>query len=461
MEFWASEAFYWYHEDDFTSLNASELSGIKESVWADEAESIPNPGYRYVAWLTVNRTLDVGPLLGLEANVWRNTWFAWGTHQAYQVGVGPASVTWASFRAEYAGLLLFNDTLEGGAESAPDFAIVDGRLLTDEVTHVVLIDEVDNVTLRKPLGYSDINGSVVVSPDTVVDFGITIQGVNVTIYPLRIEHSEGMRGVWQFRQSYEGAIGLNSTSFDYRITHATVDEMSFDVTFDVNMVEYDPGDETRWNHAVAFKVDQKFGNWSLDEFDNSVLDERSLAVNFFGVLATGTRSQYKAGETIIADPNGSSLKASYFEFGSAQFPFANVTMGGLPYTWGGDGHSTTYISGSSSAPIGAFSLMYESTSGDTVTGWNVDASMLFMTAGYENWGGYDIVCDPIFVSYSSAGQTPSTTTTTTTTPQTTTTPITTTTPPTTPFTLPEMGTYILVGGIVVVVVLILVLVRRR
>jgi hypothetical protein len=302
-------------------------------------------------------------------------------------------------------------------------------------------------------------GNATVSADTPVDFGITIRGVDVTIYPLRIENSDGLRGVWSFRESYEGALSLNPEKFDYSITHATVDEMSFDISFGVAMVEYDPVNMERWNHAVSFKIDQKFGNWSLVEFDNSVLEGRSLAVNFFGVLGTATRTVYTAGNTLVTDPNQSSLKASYYQFGADNTPFANVTMGGLPYTWGADNHSVTYISGSSTAPVGAFSLMYESSSGDTITDWKADASMLFMTAGYENWGGHDIICDPVFVSYTSAAHTPSTTTPTT--PTTPTSGTTSTTTTTGPFTTPQLATYVLVIGAVMVIVVLVVLVRRR
>jgi hypothetical protein len=151
-----------------------------------------------------------------------------------------------------------------------------------------------------------------------------------------------------------------------------------------------------------------------------------------------TRTQYQAGDTAVADTNTDSVEADYYEFGTANNPFAEVTMGDLPYTSGLDGHSTIHRSGSSTAPIGAFSLMYESAAGDTVTDWNVDASMLFMTAGYNNWGGHEIICDPVFVAYTSAMQTGA---------------------PTTggdPF-----GLYIMVGVAVVVVIVILVYVRRR
>ena len=87
--------------------------------------------------------------------------------------------------------------------------------------------------------------------------------------------------------------------------------------------------------------------------------------------------------------------------------------------------------------------MYESASGSSVANWQVDASMLFMTAGYENWGGEDILCDPVFVAYTSNYQS---------------------TGPTTP---PPPGDgnpltlYLIVGGVVALVVAVCMLYRRR
>ncbi len=410
MNIWfeANETFYWYHAGDGSPVSASEMAEIQDLMWADYDDDLPTPGYEYVSWLSKNRTLDTSLIPGLESGRWSTTWFAWGTAQTFAVAVSQTQATAAHFRAEYAGLLIFNDGI-GPTESAPDFSIEAGQVVSDEVTHLVLIDSVGSVELRRPFGATNNTGLVYVDPSTEVTFGVSIYDVDVTIYPLRVEHSSALRGAWDFRQSYEGSMGLNATSFDYWVTQATVDEMSFDISFSVDMVDFDSQDPTKWNHAVEFKVDQRFGDWTLHDFDNTVLDGRSLAVNFFGVLATGTRTSYTAGERPVTDTNGASLDASYYQFGSESSPFANVTMGGLPYTWGGDGHSQIHFSGSSTAPIGAFSIMYESASGTSVTNWNIEASMLFMTAGYENWGGQDIICDPVFVAYTSASQSGGTT----------------------------------------------------
>ncbi len=442
LEFEANETFYWYHTD-MSPVTQSELDEIRGLLWADPVDELAVPEYKYVAWMTENRTIDLSEITGLPSNTWENTWFFWGTHQSFMVSVSESSRLAAHFRAQYAGLLIFNDDPLGVSPMAPDFYFEDGQLVTDEVTHLILIDSVGSIEFRQPFGATNGSGEVIVSPDREVAFGVSIYDVSVTIYPLQIENSRGVRGPWAFRESYEGALDLNQNDFDYAISHATVEEMAFDISFNIDLVTYDPSDPSKWNHAVSFKVDQRIGDFSLDTFDQSVLNDRSLAVNFFGVLGTTGRTQRSAGELPVTDTNAESVSAEYYQFGHDDNPYANVTMGGLPYTWGGDGHATVNKSGSSTIPIGAFSAMYQSTSGQTVTDWTVDASMLFMTSGYERWGGHEIICDPVFVAYTSAYQTEG---------------------PTSPYT-PGDGNpftlYLVVGGVVALVVVVCVLYRRR
>ncbi len=457
MEFEANETFYWYNADTLEPVSASEMEEIRDTMWADEEANLPKPDYQYTAWMSKNRTIDLSHIPELESGVWRNTWFAWGTSQAFNITTSESQAQWAIFRAEYAGMLIFNDLESEDSPDAPDFAFEETGVQSEEVTHLVLIDSVGDLELRRPFDSTADNDSRVVDPDTEIDFGISIYNVNVTIYPLRRQNAEGIRSPWDLRQSTDGAMGLNQTNFDYAISTATIDEMAFDITFQVDMVEYDAEDEQTWNHAASFKIDQIIGNWSLNEFDNSVLNSRGLAVNYFGVLGTATRTQYRAGNEPVADNNADSVGANYYTFGDANSPFANVSMGGLPYTWGGDGFTTEYISGSSTAPLGAFSAMFQSQSGASITNWNIEASMLFMTAGYVNWDGHAVHVDPVFVSYTSAQQTPPPTGTTTTTTTTTTD----TTTDTTDRPGGPMDLYVLVGGLVAVIVIIVVLARRR
>ncbi len=448
MEFNANETYYWYHADDFSPVSTSEMEEIQDMLWADMGNDIPAPEYSYVAWLSRNWTIDMTQIPGLEAGSWTNTWFAWGSQQIFNVAISESSRTWATFRTEYAGMLIFDDDPMGASPAAPDFSIEEGAVITDEVSHVVLIDAIGSLEVRQPFGATNGTGYVTVSPETDISYGVSIYDVEVTIYPLRIQNGEGIRGPWQFRQSYEGAIGLNSTDFNYRITKATISEMSFDVSFMVDQVVYDAEDPTTWNHAVSFKVDQVIGEWDLIDFSDDAMEDRSLAINYFAVLGTATRTQYQAGSEPVTDTNGASTGANYYVFGDEDSPYANVSMGGLPYTWAGDNpaYSVEHISGSSTAPIGAFSLMYQSESGQSITQWNIDASMLFMTAGYEYWGGQEIRVDPVFVSYTSAHQSG---------------PLISPTDSTIPNGGGDSGLMVLVAATVIIVVIACVVIRRR
>jgi hypothetical protein len=293
--------------------------------------------------------------------------------------------------------------------------------------------------------------------------------VNGTLYPINIEHGTGIRGIWQLRESSEAALGLNQTNFDYAIETATIDEMSFDVHFDIEQVVFDSEDPDSWNHKANLKVDHYIGEWTLHNFDNDILTDRGLAVNYFGVLGTATGYRYTAdGEEAITDTNGGSVTGNTYTFGEENDTLVEVAMGGLYYTWAGDEppFSVNHTAGSTTVPIGAFSAAYESSQGDNIAGWKVEAAMLFMTTGFDHWDGHAINSDPVFVGYvgSQISDTTTTTTTTSTGTETTTTDSTTTSTTTTTTGTPDrgdLGGLVLVGGLVAVVIIVIILRRRR
>ena len=142
----------------------------------------------------------------------------------------------------------------------------------------------------------------------------------------------------------------------------------------------------------------------------------------------------------LVDTDGGSVTGNTYNFGNENGTLAEVKMGGLTYTWGGDNppHSVEYEAGSSTIPVGVFSAVYESSNGDSFTDWQVSAEMLFMTTAFTNWGGHSIDSDPVFVGYASAlgsgSQSPA-----------------------------SGGTslLLLVSGVILVAIVVLVLVRRR
>jgi hypothetical protein len=471
LEFKATEKFYWYHTDDMDHpISSTELSEIQDLMWVDDDKTVPTLGYSLVAWLTKNKTVTLEDLPGIDTDVFEVNWFGFGTQQLSNVQTSPTQLTLAGFRAHYAGLLLFNDQDPDGEgpidmNGAPDFDVVNHSISTDEVTHFFVIDDMESIEFRMPFGSAQDENTTFIPLDefTSVEFGATISGVNGTLYPINIEHGTGIRGIWQLRESSEASLGLNQTNFDYAIETATIDEMSFDVHFDIDQVVFDEEDPDSWNHKANLKVDHYIGEWTLHNFDNDVLTDRGLAVNYYGILGTATGYRYTAdGEEAITDTNGGSVTGNTYTFGDENDTLAEVAMGGLYYTWAGDDppFGVNHTAGSTTAPIGAFSAAYESSQGDSIAGWKVEAAMLFMTTGFDHWDGHAINSDPVFIGYVGAqlAEEPTTTTTGPTTELPTTSTTTTTPEPTD---RGDIGGLVLIGGIVAVVIIVIILKRRR
>ncbi len=399
MDFNATETFYWYHASDMTPVNSTELNRIRQIVWANQTNKSPNPGYEYIAWLTVNKTLEV-QIGDQPANHWEWSWFGFGTSQYFLTAINNVSKQWAFFRAEFAGFLLFKDNATEASPGAPDFTVEDGMIKTSEVTHYFTIDKVGKIKFTLPFDSNQTYGNVNVSADTQVNFGVELLNINGTLYPIRMQGTEAITGAWDLRQTSGAVYGLDPANFDYYIETASIDKISFMVHFSVDISQFDPNNPATWNHEVSLKVDQYIGNWNLHHFDNSVLENRSLAITYFGVLGSATRTQYSAGNRPIDDTNMGSISANTYQFGANNTPFAEVQMGGATYVWGKDGK--TYSTGSSTAPVGAFSAMYQSSTSESITTWTVNANMLFMSTGFSHWDGKSIDNDPAFVAYVTA-----------------------------------------------------------
>ena len=52
--------------------------------------------------------------------------------------------------------------------------------------------------------------------------------------------------------------------------------------------------------------------------------------------------------------------------------------------------------------MGAFSAMFHSETGKSVTHWEMESTFFFMLSGFTNWDGYSIDNDPYFGIYTSA-----------------------------------------------------------
>ncbi len=403
-------SFFWYHADDMSPVNATEMADIQELVWHDMTEQIPAPGYNIIAWAARNYSWEdlLDKYWWLEDNTWETSWFGFGQDQAFWLAHDANTTSWAEFRSQYAGLLLFNDntTIDGG-NGVPDFTVQDGFVSSDEVTHFFLIDNVDRerTEFTLPFDSNQDSGSTTIiidaNFDETIDFGVRIYDVNGTLYPLRSLIGSTIRSCYDYYCSPDGLVGLNASMFDYTLSTATIDEMAFDVHYSVLLAGSEENPDPN-NNIVSIKVDQYIGDWRLHQFDNSVLGGRSLAIAYYGELLTSevTISEVSVDGTPANSNNDDTEIGDIYNFGTEGETFAQVRMGGQEYIWGYDGG--TYECSAATVPLGVFSAMYQASDGSTIATWEITGNLFFMLSGFINWGGHWIDNDPSFGIYTTA-----------------------------------------------------------
>jgi hypothetical protein len=295
--------------------------------------------------------------------------------------------------------MLFTDNTTFGGNGVPDFTVQDGFVDSDEVTHFFLIDNVGSIDFTLPLEQTSDSGSVTVPANTSITFGVRIYDVNGTLYPVQSQYGSGVKGCWDYYGSPEGLIGLNSTMFDYTLSTANIDEMAFDVHYDMLLANSTDNPDPH-NNLIRIKVDQYIGDWTLHHFDNSVLEGRSLAISYFGQLSTYSYTEFSIDDTPVSSSNDDTEIGDVYMFGAEGRTFAQVAMGGQEYIWGYDGG--TYNSTAASVPLGAFGAMYQSDTGSSVAQWEIESTYYFMLSAFPNWDGYSIDNDPAFGIYTTA-----------------------------------------------------------
>jgi hypothetical protein len=314
------------------------------------------------------------------------------------------SMIWARFRSEFAGLLLFIDdvTINGG-NGVPDFDVSDGFVDTSEVTHFFLIEDVDRIDFVYPFNSIEDYGEEILIVhqqfNEVIDFGVRIYDVNGTLFPVHTGTGAGIKGCWDYYGSASGLVGLNATAFDYILSQATIDELAFDVHYTVFLPNTTANPDPH-NNLVSIKVDQFVGDWTLHQFDNSVLEGRGLGIAYFGELGTSTFAEFHVDDEKVTNNNAASQIGDIYQFGADGRTFAAVQMGSQVYDWGYD--NQTYECGATTVPIGAFSAMFMTASGTSVCHYGFEGQLYFMVSGFSNWDGYSINNDPSFGIYTSA-----------------------------------------------------------
>ncbi len=396
-----NESFYWYHSNDLSLVSAPEMASILDTVWLNMTEQIPAPGYHGIAWMTLNRSWDdiQAEWWWLDDNTWEFSWFGFDTTQGFVLAFDDNSTTHANFHTAFSGLLLFTDNQTLGGNGVPDFYVTEGFIDTDEVTHYFLMEDVGSISFTLPFNSTESDGQRQISTSEWVDYGVRIYDITGTLFPTHTELGTGLKSCWDYHGTGAGLVGLNATDFDYMVSQATIDEIGFDVHFQVLLANTAENPEPN-NNLVDIKVDQYIGDWTLHHFDNRVLEGRGLAISYFGALSTDTFSEFSVDNKQVASNNENTEIGDMYLFGSEGRTFASVQMGGQLYDWGKDGQ--TYNCSAATVPMGAFSAMFHSETGKSVTHWEMESTFFFMLSGFTNWDGYSIDNDPYFGIYTSA-----------------------------------------------------------
>jgi hypothetical protein len=267
------------------------------------------------------------------------------------------------------------------------------------------IGNVSFVTPGEMFGVTNATGDMVVPLNAKIKFGVTYDQVNGTLFP----YSE-QRSMWGWWDRPIFGADFNSPNLMNMPTPSSIDKVSFAINFAANATS-----SADSSNEASMKIDQRVGNWNVAPYvtdgrqqnatgvivplmGKDIFLNRSLAVNYYVTAFTGMAWDVMDDKGSAVD-NTNSTKSSRFDIASrlANVSFATVKLGST-YDWSKPVTETDIIRTlnvtSKTSPIGMFKASYQSESGKSSTGFDISASMYFLTVGFQKWDGYAIYNDP-------------------------------------------------------------------
>jgi hypothetical protein len=287
---------------------------------------------------------------------------------------------------QWSGIWLYNDT---NGDGVADFT-------SNEITHSFIPNAVGNIAFTTPgvaFNNTDAIGNLVLYGDdprfnTTMDFGVQFLNVTGTTYPVIRDAFGSYGSYWDWQTT--GLTGTDYAGFANRPTNVEVDEIAFQLHFDVVSILGQP------NANATLKLDQTVGNWftditgGRDNFENY-----SMAISYFVQVnaayayqvATGTGQAVNNNQVVVSDS---------FTFGGNGAEFASAILKGT-YVWA---KNTTgvYNSTSYTMPLGQFQAFYQSDDGNTSVGFGISSTMFFLAIGFPQWDGYRVFQDPTYAA---------------------------------------------------------------
>jgi len=390
------DGFFWYHAQDFSRVNHSELDSIIDRT------GIAIRTYDWADRLTYNATDSVYIDQGY-------TWFGFDTKQEFEIAVDANTTIAARFQSQYSGLQLFNDDagIDDG-NGVPDFAFVDGEITAEESTHFVILSGIADVSFTVPdlLGGTPQYGNVTIGLNETIEFGVELINASGYVFPSCSWLGPGEDNLYDriYANDAKGFWGYISGNPEYETKRIDIGNIGFMVHYEVILADTDLNPDP-YNNIIRMKVDQYIGNWS-DHYlpligpDDPWFDGRSLATTYFAEFSTETQTEFAIDEIPTYSGINTTTVGDIYRFGAENRTFTEVHMGGQEYIWGKD--NQTYDCSSAAVPLDVFSSAYATEGNDSLSLWEIESSYYFLLSGFVNWGGHSIDNDPSYTTFSSA-----------------------------------------------------------
>ena len=386
-----SETYVWYYASNMSLISDATLSYLNSTMMNGDE---PAAGYWGVAFMLNNRTwADI--VAEAKANGWdwladssqSYTWLDFGFDQSYYTFTNQSgSPTWIhnSLSTSWTGLWLYNDT---NSDGVADFN-------SDEITHTFIPGAIEDLVFTTPgvaFGNTNASGSITVNAtdplyNTSIDFGVQFLNVSGKTYPVIKDVFGNIGSYWDWQTT--GIVGSDYNSFENRPSDVTVDEISFQLHFNVNSTPNSP------NANATLKLDQTIGNWDVNMTGGrSNLENYSLAISYFVALQSTASYNFvdSSGNPVS---NNDIVISDSFEFGSNGADFASAILKGI-YTW--DKNNTLpYNSSSYTMPLGQFQAVFQSDDGQSTVGVSINEQMYFLAIGFPQWDGFKVYQDPTY-----------------------------------------------------------------
>ncbi|MFQ6095826.1 MAG: Ig-like domain-containing protein, partial [Candidatus Bathyarchaeia archaeon] len=134
---------------------------------------------------------------------------------------------------------------------------------------------------------------------------------------------------------------------------------------------------------------------------SEVFQNRSLAASWYITAFTTEAWDVKDEKGEVISPENVT-QSEAFDVASAAAKFATFRMGGT-YDWkkpiAVNDTLRTFNVSSYTTPLGTFRASYISDAGKSSSGFDITATMYFLTVGFPNWGGHGVYHDPQMSAY--------------------------------------------------------------